>query len=125
MVNLGFLNLTGKKGDNPYARVVEKNTKELEAMYKKVVIVPNDQRMIITKLRDEFFKESGIQKKKQAVELDPIMKEYSALIDASEKLRNEVIRPMGRRHREEQQQLAAKYIELEMKIIKPIADAKK
>lgn len=112
-----------KKGkrttDSPFAKPLERALKEIAAEYKRIKIVPQDQKIIISKLRDEFLKEKGVTTKKQAKELMPKEDEYKETAEKLQKL-SEEIRELGKTHTRKAQQLALKYTEIELKIVRGI-----
>lgn len=112
-----------KKGkrttDSPFAKPLERAFKEIAVEYKRIVIVPQDQKIIISKLRDEFLREKGVVVKKQAKELTPKEDEYRETVEKLQKL-SEEIRELGKMHTREAQQLALKYTEIELKIVRAV-----
>lgn len=116
MTLLGTIDTTKKFTDTTETRLMKKMMNELGDIYSEMGIVPYELQMIINKLRDEFHKENGALTKTCAMELDPISQEFDKL---TEKVReyHAKIREMGKDHKLREQQLALKFIELELKIV--------
>ena len=80
-------------------------------------IVPQDLQMITNKLRDEFFKEKGVLVKTCAKELMPLQDEFDKLTEKVREYHGK-IRDMGKDHKIREHQLAIKFIELELKVVR-------
>lgn len=118
-MEIGKFDLTGKKKVETHeSRIIKRLMHELGNLYENIGIVPHDIQMIVNKLRDEFEKEKDKLVKGHAGELKPVSVEFDKLTEKIREYHGQ-IREMGKRHTTEQQQLAAKYIELELRVVRP------
>lgn len=121
MANLGTIDLTKKLSNNDdRVRAIKKLQAELGSLYGTIGIVPQDVQMMVNKLREEFDKEKDVLVKQHAAELKPVQVEFDQLTRRINDELKPQLRSMGRKHVQEQQDIAIKFMELELKVIRPI-----
>lgn len=125
MANLGKFDLTGKrKEDTTETRLLKKMYDQLGDMYGNMGIVPHELQLIVNKLRDEFLKDRGKLSKECALELMPVEKEFDKLTERVREYHKK-IRDMGADHKKREHNLALKFVELELKVVRQHLQANK